>query len=128
MRSRQMKKDIIAELSKFINKKEKTRSSHWEKYQSNFLYNDGVLSGLEQQLKNQKKKQTSAKEKQSGSKALQLYDQKLLDYVNYQHPKIYQSKSSSSVTKSTEFYHGFSQGSKIKLRLPLEQRAKFLLK
>ena len=42
-----MKKDIIAELSKFINKKEKTRSSHWEKYQSNFLYNDGVLSGLE---------------------------------------------------------------------------------
>ena len=42
-----MKKDIIADLSKFINKKEKTRSSHWEKYQSNLLYNDGVLSGLE---------------------------------------------------------------------------------
>lgn len=42
-----MKKDIITSLSNFLETKEKTRSSHWEKYHSKFQYKDGVLSGLE---------------------------------------------------------------------------------
>jgi len=37
----------IETLSQFIEVQEKTQSSHWKKYHSNFKYKNGELSGLE---------------------------------------------------------------------------------
>lgn len=96
------------------------------KLKNQFLF--GVLGGLQEQLEQERKKTLKDEKKDSKSKDLCLYDQRLLDYVSYKYPKVHQSRSSSSVLKSKEYYQGFEEGGKIKIRTPLGQSRKIFLK